>query len=113
MTNERTALMVRVWAELGAGRISHDPALKSCKVGERLHCACDHKSKHIAINPVWSTVDTLIHELLHRLYPQWSENYVRRTTTYLLRRMTDDEAIAFYNEYELRARRVKVRGRPA
>jgi hypothetical protein len=53
----------------------------------------------------------LIHELLHRLHPQWPEAYVRRTTTYLRRRMSDEEVQAMYAEYQKRKRTRKSRKR--
>ena len=59
----------------------------------------------ITVNPVHSIVDTLIHELLHRLHPTWKEGYVRRTTTYLRRRLTDEEAQQLYQEYLKHTRR--------
>ena len=101
--NARPPLLVRVWAELGRGHITEDIGLKSDIRGERLHgVKC---GRHIWINPTWAIVDTVCHELLHRLHPEWSENYVRRTTSYLLHRMTDAEAQQFYEEYR---RRVKT-----
>jgi hypothetical protein len=99
----REPLMVRVWAELGAGRIREgwisDP-------GAFVAGQCE-ATGHITINPMIDVVDTLLHEILHRLYPAWSEAYVKRTTTYLLRRMTDGEIQTFYAEYERRVRRKK------
>lgn len=95
----REPLMVRVWAELGAGRIregwlseKHAFVAGVCEDGR------------ITVNPMIDVVDTTIHEILHRLNPQWSERYVRRTTSYLLRRMTDEEIQTFYSEYERRVR---------
>lgn len=100
---KRTPLMVQVWAEVGAGRIReafiHDD--KQFVDGET------QGTGHITINPVHQTCDTLIHEILHRLHPQWSERYVRRTTTYLRRRMTDAETQMLYDEYQKRVKRRK------
>jgi hypothetical protein len=95
--------MVRVWAELGAGGITEDPLLRSNIKGERLHGL--QEGRHIWVNPTHGIVDTVIHELLHRMHPEWSEQYVCRTTTYLFRRMTDAEITAFYDEYQRRARK--------
>jgi hypothetical protein len=100
---KRTPLMVRVWAEVGAGRI-RESFIHDTKVfvdGET------QPSGHITINPVHQTCDTLIHEILHRLHPQWSERYVRRTTTYIRRRMTDAETQMLYQEYQTRVKRRK------
>lgn len=60
----------------------------------------------ITINPVHSILDTVIHELLHRLHPTWKEGYVRRTTTYLRRRLTDKETQQLYQEYLKHTRRI-------
>jgi hypothetical protein len=92
--------MVRVWAELGAGRI-REGWIKDPHSFIAGHC---QSSGHITVNPAVDVVDTCLHEILHRLYPQWSERYVKRTTTYLLRRMTDAEIQMFYSEYERRVR---------
>lgn len=100
---ERPALLVRVLTEIGAGRISerfiHDP--KTFVHGET-------NGRHITINPAIALVDTLIHEALHRLEPGWSENYVRRTTTWILRRMSDEQIEALYQEYNKRVRKRKA-----
>ena len=102
ITKARPPLLVKVWAELGAGNIT-EAFLKD------KHAFTDGftNGKHITVNPAHQTCDTVIHEILHRLYPEWSERYVRRTTTWLRRRMTDDETLAFYNEYQSRVKKTK------
>ena len=47
-------------------------------------------------------VDTIIHELLHRLYPHGSERYIKNRTSYLMKRMTDEEVQLLYDEYQRR-----------
>jgi hypothetical protein len=89
----RPPLLVRVWAELGAGGIIEDPTLTSDVKGERLDGM--QIGRHIWVNPIWNTVDTVVHELLHKLHPGWSERYVRNRTGYLMRRMTDAEVQEF------------------
>ena len=101
LRGRRSPLMVRVWAEVGAGRI-REAFVASKK--EFVDGECAHTG-HITVNPVHQTCDTLIHEILHRLHPAWSERYVRRTTTYLRRRMTDEETHQLYKEYQRRVRR--------
>lgn len=96
---KREPLMVRVWAELGAGQIREDYIIDP---KEFVYGLCE--GRRITINPVLSLVETTIHELLHRLYPAWSERYVRNRTTYLMRRMTDQEIQTFYDEYRRRVR---------
>lgn len=96
-------LLGRVWAELGAGRITE--AFLPSELGYFVEG--NITGTHITVNPAPSVVDTAIHEILHRLNPQWSENYVRRTTTLIMRRMTDEEIQAFYVEFQKRARKRK------
>ena len=95
------ALIGRVWAELGAGRITE----AFIKDGLSLTDGYYDGNGRITVNPQHQTVDTVIHECLHRAFPHWSENYVRRTTSYLRRRMSDEEVQAMYGEYKRRARR--------
>lgn len=97
------ALIGRVWAEIGAGRITE----AFIQDGAALTDGYYNGSGHVVINPVHQTVDTLIHEILHRLHPHWSEAYIRRTTTYLRRRMGDEEVQAMYREFQKRARKRK------
>jgi|GEM_PF-4929796 hypothetical protein len=58
----------------------------------------------ITIAPHHHVVDTVIHELLHRIYPERSERSIRRTTTMLRKTLTDDEVLWFYDEYQKRKR---------
>lgn len=53
----------------------------------------------VSINPAPGIVDTLLHEVLHHLRPDWSETVVRRRTTQLLRRMSHEEAQAIYEQW--------------
>jgi len=93
----RDPLLLRVCAELGAGRITeayiHDPGWATEGLTE---------GKQITINPAHATVNVVLHECLHRLFPHWSERTVRAKTTYLCRRLTDSEVQAIYAEYQAR-----------
>ncbi len=96
--HERPLLLLRVLAELGAGRIreAYIPSEPAYFVdGET-------EGQRITINPVPEIVDTIIHELLHRLYPKWSERYIKNRTTYLMTRMSDEEVRLLYDEYQRR-----------
>ena len=95
----REPLMVRVWCELGAAR-PREKYISSSRAF--VHGTCE--AGRIVINPVHMTVDTVIHELLHRLHPKWSENYVRNRTTFLRHQMTESETKQFYDEYQARKR---------
>lgn len=97
------ALLGRVWAEIGAGKLTE----AFIKDGPSFTDGFYDGHGHIIVNPAHQTVDTLIHECLHRAYPSWSEAYVRRTTTYLRRRMSDEEVQAMYAEFHKRAKKRK------
>ena len=56
----------------------------------------------ITINPAWHVVTTLFHEVLHELHPDRSEQSIRSTATRLVKKMTDDEVWAVYEEYRRR-----------
>lgn len=97
------ALLGKVWAEIGAGRITE----AFIKDGRSLTDGYFNGNGHITVNPQHQIVDTVIHECLHRAFPNWTEGYVRRTTTYLRRRMSDEEVQAMYSEYQKRAKKRK------
>lgn len=108
MKRERPALLVRVLTEIGKGRIYEGwiPDKEAF-----VHGLCDGKS--IRVNPAVETVDTVLHEALHRLEPAWSERYVRNRTTFLLRCMSDEQIQQVYEEYQRLAKRRKKRERAA
>jgi hypothetical protein len=87
-------LLLRVMAELGKGRISEGYIADDNMDTDG---CCD--GRHIHINPAHQTVDTVLHECLHRAYPAWPETYVRNRTTYLRKRLTDAEVQAVYQVY--------------
>lgn len=97
------ALLGRVWAELGSGRITEAFIID----GRSMTDGVVSGNGHIVVNPAHQTVDTVIHECLHRVFPEWSERSVRRTTTYLRRRMSDEEVQAMYDEFQKRSRKRK------
>lgn len=90
----RPPLLVQVCTELGRGDI------KEKWLGEDDQFVHGQLNGHrVEVNPGVDVVDTLVHELLHRLYPDWSERYVRNRTTFLMRRLTDAELQMLYAEY--------------
>jgi len=103
--DKRPPLMVSVWAELGAARFIEDYIIDKAELVDGY---IEDASGHIYINPVPAVVETLIHEILHRLHwEDWGESYVRNRTTFLMKRMTDSEIQQFYDEYQRRVRRRK------
>lgn len=53
----------------------------------------------IYVNPSWAIADTLIHEALHAIRPQWSERAIRSWTSRLLGQLSDDEAWRLWQWY--------------
>lgn len=66
---------------------------------------------HIMVNPVPSTIDTVIHEVLHVLHPEWTERGVRRKTKGLMRQMSDGEIQTLWAIYQERLVKERKRGR--
>ena len=98
------ALIGRVWAEVGAGRITEAYIVDAETMGTDGYY---NGSGRITINPAHQVVDTVIHECLHRAFPHWTERYVRRTTTQLRNKMNDHEIRAMYEEDQRRKRKRK------
>lgn len=53
----------------------------------------------VVVNPAPHIVDTLLHELLHKLHPEHSERAVRSIVGKLMVRMSDEELQAVYEMY--------------
>jgi len=87
--------MVRVLTEFGAGHIRE--AYIDDDDSNYVHGT--EEAGHIVINPAPAIVDTLIHEILHRLYPAWPERVVAQKTSWLMNRMSHQEVKAIYREY--------------
>ena len=92
---DRPALLVRVLLEIGKGRIEERWIADKDSF---VHGECDGKT--VTVNAAVDVVDTLLHEALHRLEPEWGEAYIRNRTTYLMRRMTDEQLQTLHAEYQ-------------
>jgi len=95
------ALWLRVVAELGAAPVI-EAYISAAEDDEYIDGLCE--GGDVVINPAHQTVDTVIHELLHRIYPHRTERSIRRSVTILRRSLDDAEVIAFYAEYKRRRR---------
>lgn len=62
-------------------------------------------SGDITINPKVSVVDTVIHELLHRRYPKWTERKVKQETARIMGHLTPAEIDAWYRRYRRAAKK--------
>lgn len=100
---ESRPLLLRVMAEIGKGRIAEAFLVDKGNFTEGFI-----DGDNITVNPAHNVVDTLIHECLHRAYPDWTEAYVRNRTTFLRNRMTDDEVQEVYRIYQSIANRRKT-----
>lgn len=105
LRDHKPALLVRVLTEIGKGNIT-----EVYLTDKSVFVEGETDGRAIRINPAIGIVDTLIHETLHRLEPGWSETYVRRTTTWLLRRMSDEQVEALWEAYNQIAKRARKRG---
>lgn len=88
-------------ARLGQVSVSEKALPRSA--GKRVY-GYTYADGSIDVNPIPSVMDTLIHELLHSLHPEYSERTVRRITSLVCHAMTDDEMQAFYAAYRQRTR---------
>lgn len=53
----------------------------------------------ITINPAIDITDSLVHEILHELYPAWNERRVKTMTTRLITHLSDSQIKAIFDEY--------------
>jgi hypothetical protein len=90
------SLLLRLMARLGeiSVRASYLP-----KDGRVNVSGYTYPDGSITVNVIPETVDTVVHELLHSLYPRYNEATVRRLTKKLMHDMTDDEIKAFYEVF--------------
>lgn len=95
-------LLALVTAEMAKGRIYERPIVGSKSHVEGL---CNWESGEISVNPAPSVADTLIHELLHRRFPRWSEERVREETWRVLSSMSPEDVQALHRDYKRIAKR--------
>ena len=88
--------------ELGKGRIYEATLLDPT---HHLEGLCDQATQSITINPKVSVVDSLIHELLHRRYPAWSERRVLLETRKLMGRLSHHDVTVWYQRYRRAVRK--------
>ena len=101
-----THLRAELREELSKGRIIETSLRED---GFVLDGLCDHGNQTVYIDPAPAVVETLIHELMHRRWPSWSETRVRVESQRVLGAMTPDEVRRWYRSYLARR---KVRRKP-
>jgi hypothetical protein len=106
---ERDPLFLEVLVALGAGGIAFGPI--HCDGWEVTGYAVTtgkHKGA-VYVDPSHDVCDTVIHELIHRLRPKWSERKVRSQTRTFTRHLSDAERDRLYTLIQSVA---KVKKRP-
>lgn len=73
--------------------------------GAHLEGLCNHENQHITINPKVSIVAALLHELLHRRYPTWSERRVRREEKRVMRLLSPQDIETWHRRYKRAVRK--------
>jgi hypothetical protein len=85
-----------VAAELAKGRIYEATLIDPT---HHLEGLCNHETQVVVIDPKVSVIDSLIHELVHRRWPAWSEARVRRETRALMGQLSTADVEVWYRRY--------------
>ena len=73
--------------------------------GAHLMGLCDHGTGAITIDPKVAIVSTLLHELIHRAHPDWSERRVRGAEIRALRHLSQHDLQVWYQRYRRAVRK--------
>lgn len=98
-----TFLISEITDELGKGLIFEAPIVGSRT--DHIEGLCNWESGEVTVNPSVSVVDTLVHELLHRRFPKWSEERVRMETWRVMSKLSPGDVQAWYRKYKRMAKR--------
>lgn len=90
------SLLLKLMARLGEVKVrqAYLPKEDTANI-----CGYTYPDGSITVNPIPEIVDTVVHELLHSLYPRYSEATVCRLTKRLMHAMADEEIVAFYEAF--------------
>lgn len=91
----RDTLLLELVAALGAGRVTE----AHIDDGPDYITSGVIESGHVWVDPGPETVDTVLHELIHRMRPQWSEPYVRRRVKRLMSELEAADIETIYKIY--------------
>jgi hypothetical protein len=89
--------------ELANGRIYEATLITDD--GAHLMGLCNHGTGAITIDPKVAIVATLLHELIHRKYPDWSEAKVRKAEVYALQQLSQQNIQTWYRRYRRAVRK--------
>lgn len=91
----------RLYEALDKGDVYEQPVVEQKPRRRSIYGYCHDANGTITINPVLHVLDTLVHELFHRMNPSWSERTVKRETTKLIRALSPEEQQALYDHYQI------------
>ena len=92
------ALQEQVWAELREGKHIVEAFIAGDETKELIYGLMTENK--VYVNPALPTVEILIHELLHRLYPRWGETRVQNETRRIIRLMDNAEIQKWHRAYK-------------
>lgn len=96
------ALLDDLADEMTKGRIYEATLLDPT---HHLEGLCDHGSGAITVDPKVSIISTLLHELIHRRHPEWSESRVRRAETKVMSQLSQHDVGVWYRRYRRAVRK--------
>jgi hypothetical protein len=73
--------------------------------GAHLEGMCDPDAKSVTIDPKVSIVSVLLHELIHRRFPQWGEARVRKTEKAAMSLLSQHDIQTWYRRYRRAVRK--------
>jgi hypothetical protein len=96
-------LIASITEEFANGRIYE--ATLVTDDGAHLLGLCDHEKGAITIDPKVAIVSTLLHELIHRKFPSWTERTVRRAEIRALKQLSQKDIQVWYQRYRRAVRK--------
>lgn len=87
-----------ITAEFANGKI-YEGSLRSDRTGEHLYGIVDVDRNEVIIDPRVCVVATLLHELIHRKFPEWSERRVQAAEQRALNAMSQQDIRTWYRRY--------------
>ena len=94
----RKIMLEEVYKELQRGGV-YECRIRDTKSGKHENCYGLSLGQKVFVDHRLSTLDTLIHELCHRLEPSWSEAVVCLATKRLIFKMSEKEKAKWWKAY--------------
>ena len=95
----RKIVLDEVYKELQRGGV-YEARIRDTKSGKNENCYGLSLGQKVFVDHRLSTLDTLIHELTHRLEPRWNEAQVVLATKRLIFKMSEKEKSKWWKAYE-------------